>query len=322
MKKSLPVIVIIAISAFVMSVIVLSAWADVHSATYKGSKFCIACHKAKNKLLVESYPKTAHALSFWKVGEEKEGQKILGDFGKTPGFTQDQVVYVLGKGRHEQAYLDKDYNMLPLFWDVASKSWVKRMPVVNGADQCITCHTTGYDSANRKWVESGVGCESCHGPGSEHMASGDKKTSIVRPETLDPLREAMICGQCHSLGQAKSAPCPRSPEYRPGDDLAATFTDAKPAAHVPHEMPPWTQYSEWLQSKHASASPPTTCTKCHEPHGVGNLPSQLRKEGNALCLDCHKTLAGDQHSAASLEKAPCASCHMPKGSHFFRKPGS
>lgn len=299
----------------------IAAGGDVHSASYKGSKLCLACHKKPHQAIAESYPKTAHALAFWKVGEEKDGQRILGDFRTEPGFTRAQVAYVLGVGRYEQAYLDKDFQLLPLFWEVASKSWVKRMPSVDGAAQCLACHVTGYDPANRKWTEPGVGCESCHGPGSEHTSASDKKASIVRPQTLDPLREAMICGQCHSLGQSKSSASPRSLEYRPGDDLAATFTDARPSAHVPHELPPWTEYSEWIQSGHAGASPPTTCTKCHEPHGLGNRPHQVRTEGNALCLDCHGALTGAQHAPASLEKATCTSCHMPQGSHFFREPG-
>ncbi|NIM07333.1 MAG: hypothetical protein GTO55_11675 [Armatimonadetes bacterium] len=293
---------------------------DVHSASYTGSKLCLACHKATNKPITETYPKTSHALNFWKVGEEKEGQKILADFSKDPGFTRAEVAYVLGVGRTEQAYLDKNFQLLPLFWEVASESWVKRMPSVDGAAQCLACHTTGYDQANKKWAESGAGCESCHGPGSEHLASSDKKGSIVRPNTLDPHREAMICGQCHSLGQARSSPSPRSPEYRPGDDLAATFDDAKPGAHAPHEIPPWTQYSEWLQSKHASASPPVTCTKCHEPHGIGGLPHELLKEGNALCQDCHTTLSDVHKDVVDQGKTTCASCHMPQGSHFFKKP--
>jgi predicted CXXCH cytochrome family protein len=299
-----------------------SVYADVHSAAYKGSRLCLACHKATHKAIAEAYPETNHARSFWKVGEEKEGEAILGDFSKDPGFTRAQVAYVLGSGKQEQAYLDKDFQMLPLFWEVASKSWVKRMPPVDGAVQCLPCHTTGYDQAKKTWVEPGVGCESCHGPGSEHITASDKKGSIVRPQTLDPLREAMICGQCHSLGQATSGPFPRSPEYRPGDDLAATFADARPGAHVPHQLPPWIQYSEWLQSKHASASPPTTCTTCHEPHGVSGLPHQLRKEGNALCADCHQGMPGPQHAPAALAKVTCVSCHMPQGSHFFRKPGA
>lgn len=295
------------------------AGGDVHSATYKGSKVCLMCHKATNKPIAEAYPKTSHALAFWQVGQEPEGQKVLGDFSKGPGFSLDQVAYVLGAGSFEQAYLDKQFQLLIPMWNVPSQSWISPQPSVDGATQCVACHVTGYDLSAKTWQEPGVGCESCHGPGSEHIASADKKGSIVRPQTLDPLREAMICGQCHSLGQDKSGPHPNPVAYRPGDDLAETFVDAQPTEHVPHAAPPWSQYSEWLQSKHASASPPVTCTKCHEPHGVGSLPHEVRKEGTALCLDCHDTLTGPDHAPASLQEATCVSCHMPQGSHFFPK---
>ncbi len=296
--------------------------ADIHSATYQGSKLCLACHKGTNKSIAEAYPTTSHALGFWKVGEEREGQTVLGDFSKDPGFTRAQVAYVLGVGRREQAYLDNDFQLLPLFWEVASQGWVQRMPSVDGASQCLPCHTTGYDRGEKTWIESGVGCESCHGPGSDHIGSPDEEGTIVRPQTLDPLRAAMVCGQCHSLGQAKADASPRSPEYRPGDDLAATFVDSKPTTHVLHQGPPWTQYSEWVQSKHATASPPATCTTCHDPHGAGEAAHESRKEGDALCLDCHKGLSCPQHAPGSAEKDTCASCHMPEGSHFFRKPAA
>jgi len=298
---------------------IMMTMADVHSATYQGSKACLMCHKATNKPIAEAYPQTRHARAFSQVGQEKEGQKVLGDFSKGPGFSREQVAYVLGAGSSEQAYLDQSFQLLMPLWHVPSQSWITPQPSVDGATQCVACHVTGYDLSAKEWKEPGVGCESCHGPGSEHISASDRKGAIVRPQTLDPLREAMICGQCHGLGQHKSGQYPHSPEYRPGDDLTETFVDARPTEHVPHAAPPWSQYSEWLQSKHASASPPVTCTTCHEPHGVGNLPHELRKEGNALCLDCHDTLTGPDHAPASLQETTCTSCHMPQGSHFFPK---
>ena len=55
-----------------------------------------------------------------------------------------------------------------LHWTGASYNWNSR---------CAECHTTGlrknFDAATQKyastWKELGVGCESCHGPGSEHV---------------------------------------------------------------------------------------------------------------------------------------------------------
>lgn len=69
---------------------------------------------------------------------------------------------------------------------------------------CLRCHTTGhalpggYGSAAADTAKTAalamVGCESCHGPGSKHIAAAmkDKKANINRQVT------AAMCTQCHT----------------------------------------------------------------------------------------------------------------------------
>jgi hypothetical protein len=77
---------------------------------------------------------------------------------------------------------------------------LKVAPAQNEA--CVTCHVTGFklaggypaaDSARTAGV-SNVTCESCHGPGSLHVAAAmaDKKKFINRAVT------ANLCTQCHT----------------------------------------------------------------------------------------------------------------------------
>jgi predicted CXXCH cytochrome family protein len=174
--------------------------------------------------------------------------------------------------------------------------------------------STGFDPATGKSVEAGVACEMCHGPGSAHVkaATAAKKTTIVNGKNLEPVREAMICGQCHTTGKSKTGK--DYPEgYKPGDDLTAVFTLEAAAQHSKQSVG-----NEWAGSKHAAKG--TGCTKCHDAHG-GTYPHQLLKAPAELCAaECHKDHADiKKHQPDAAADATCVGCHMPQGSHLFTK---
>ncbi|HIL80684.1 MAG TPA: redoxin domain-containing protein [Myxococcales bacterium] len=73
---------------------------------------------------------------------------------------------------------------------------------------CLACHTTGYGrqggfpaegDANRHVDLARVGCESCHGPGSNHVAEGSAKLGsiISLGDKCDSCVILQICGSCH-----------------------------------------------------------------------------------------------------------------------------
>ena len=68
---------------------------------------------------------------------------------------------------------------------------------------CQKCHTTGFGEKTG-WPAggaalTGVGCESCHGPGSRHVAEGaERKGTILRlADKCDSCVILQICGSCH-----------------------------------------------------------------------------------------------------------------------------
>lgn len=76
-----------------------------------------------------------------------------------------------------------------------------------GEAACLDCHTTGYGKggfpAGTRPEDHpglvGVGCESCHGPGGDHVARGaEKRTTIVSlADKCDSCVILQVCGSCH-----------------------------------------------------------------------------------------------------------------------------
>jgi predicted CXXCH cytochrome family protein len=279
-------------------------------ATYLGSTVCVACHKTTNPDAVANWTSSAHPAAMAKVGAGKS----VADFTASPPFPQDKVAYLLGIGHNQQGYLDADLKTLPGRWSVKDKAWIAQ-PVVDAKSDCLGCHTTGYDPAAGAYKEMGVACERCHGPGSAHIGSTDKKGTITNGAALDPPHQAMVCGQCHSRGTSKDGKYPFPVGFHPGDDLDQVFT-------LSPDTSTWKQNAQYNQlrlggGKHFAAG--VVCTTCHDPHGGKQW--LLKDAINPLCLKCHQgKLTGAQHTDQVLKSVTCAACHMPGGSHTFVPP--
>jgi predicted CXXCH cytochrome family protein len=289
-------------------------------AKHVGAKLCTACHRATHAKQVSGYAASAHPRALWKIEEADDTHKVMADFAKGAPFSRDQVAYVVGSGQRYQAYLSREMKVLPGEWVVKSKSWRPR-EAVDATKDCLGCHTTGYDPETAKWTDLGAGCEACHGPGSVHAGSADKKSTIVRLLDLDPARQAMVCARCHALGKSKDGRFPFPVGFMPGDDLdqAFTYTQDLPQGAM------GTQYNElrFGGGKHLASG--VVCTTCHDPHGSGAGATMLLREPvNQLCLNekCHGggKLTGAQHSKETLQAVTCAACHMPGGKHLFVPP--
>jgi hypothetical protein len=58
-----------------------------------------------------------------------------------------------------------------------------------GDPECLACHVTGLEDS--RYVDGAVTCEACHGPGGEHVATGDK--AAINTEVGEA-----TCLKCHT----------------------------------------------------------------------------------------------------------------------------
>ena len=220
-----------------------------------------------------------------------------------------------------------------LHWTGSFQNWNSR---------CAACHSTelkkNYSPATNSyathWAEINVGCEACHGPGSEHAnwaatgratkdpgfsnvlagkgvwaKEGDKAT-LQRQDGGNAESQLGVCAACHSRRTELSE-----------DHAGKLFSDLFELRLLEQDMyfadgqmrEEVYDYGSFLQSKMHTAG--VACTNCHEPHS-----GKLLAQGNALCAQCHQAAIYDRpehhHHPVASSGAACVNCHMPSTTYM------
>ncbi len=316
------------------------------SAHYVGSAACEKCHE-------EIYARWSKSRMANVVRDPRQHpDAIIPDLSKPDplvSFSKDDIAFVYGS-RWKQRYFTKigdDYFPQPAQWDVTHQKW-RRYFVPNSADWwaplypadnfkrptgplCDGCHSVNYDIAKKSVTEWNVGCEKCHGPGSEHVQR-PVRTTILNPARFDYVQASDTCIQCHSQGRPLTNPIEgryydgpvgfhvglnladfwKLEEHQLGETSFTHFADG--TAHK-NRM----QGNDFVTSLMYARG--VTCFSCHDPHGTDS-PAMVRVSGNALCLTCHGPNSQNGPHAASVEQhthhavgspgSACVACHMPK----------
>jgi predicted CXXCH cytochrome family protein len=318
--------------------------ASLATAKYLGSAACKSCHSA----VYDRWIKTPMANVVRDPREHPDA--ILPDLSQANplvDFTVDQVALVYGS-RWKQRYFKKvgdDYFVLPAQWDVTHKQWKKYFvkddwwaplyPPDNfqrpTGPLCDGCHSVNYDVETRTVTEWNVGCERCHGPGSEH-AKHPTANDVVNPARLGIVAGNDVCIQCHSQGRPIKNPIGgRTYDWPVGYDVTKALSDVwRLEEHTLGETT-FTHFADGTAHKNrmqgndfvtsAMYTHGVTCFTCHDAHGTAH-PSSLRKPAAELCLDCHGPTSPNGPFAATLEEhthhrpgspgSECIACHMPK----------
>jgi predicted CXXCH cytochrome family protein len=316
------------------------------TASYVGSASCKTCHSQ----IYERWKKTLMANV---VRDPKEHPDAISPDLSKPDplvtFAKDDIAFVYGS-KWKQRYFKKvgdDFFPLPAQWDVTHKIW-RAYNVKPGTDwwtpfypadnmqrptgpTCDGCHSVNYDVTTKKVTEWNVGCEKCHGPGSDHVKQ-PTPGNIVNPASLNYVDATNTCIQCHSQGQRLVPPSVgnaydwpvgfhmgkhlddfwKLEDHKLGETTFTHFADG--TAHK-NRM----QGNDFVNSLMYARG--VSCFSCHDAHGTEN-DALLRKPANVLCLDCHgpnspngphaPTIEQHTHHKAGSQGNECISCHMPK----------
>jgi predicted CXXCH cytochrome family protein len=248
------------------------------------------------------------------------------------------------------------------WYDFASSTLAEPGNALSFDNGCAGCHFTGmrlegnlasgfsaraaseingdfdYDGDGRR-EEINVGCEACHGPGSEHLEAKVRGLHIVSPSLLTPERETLICGRCHSRplglgGVGSEAPLSSDGHMpRPGlrrSEYVSAYTSRVDAAsddlypggdsHSNHQ-----QYTDFIRSRmYRNDSVLMTCASCHDAHGSDQNSHDLRAAAgdNTACTGCHSgaeftaprghigKVTHDPHTNVDDSLLLCTTCHM------------
>lgn len=226
-----------------------------------------------------------------------------------------------------------------------------------GSNTCKKCHpdiwSTFYKNPHYKLLVNAseardgapiapAGCETCHGPGGNHVAANGGKSTIVAFSLLSPdkilnnclschsetlsranIRRSrhtendVVCTNCHSIHKAHSA---RSLLVKQQTELCyGCHTNVRAQFSMPFKH----RVNEGLMN----------CSDCHNPHGspapTWRMASRPRMMNQALateepCLKCHSDKRGPfvfEHTPVRVEG--CETCHFPHGSpnpRLMRRP--
>jgi predicted CXXCH cytochrome family protein len=255
----------------------------------------------------------------------ENNQLKFGDNGVEVAVSMDFFIGSSAAGRTFVFARDRYLFELPVTWYSRKKIWDASPGYENATEvrlnravepSCLFCHTSRarpiFGTQNRygdpPFLENGVSCERCHGPGSEH-ARDPQHAHMVNPAQLAPALRDSACSQCHLTGDVRIERAGRRiSEFRVGEALSdyATYLvrnrdrgDLKVTSHV--------EKLAASECKRRSGDK-LWCGTCHDPH-AGDQAQVTRDKTQAACTGCH---ASAHRSDKAKLRQICADCHMPK----------
>lgn len=220
-----------------------------------------------------------------------------------------------------------------------------------GSETCVICHADqgqhfqktvmGKAFANPKNAKEKLGCESCHGPGKNHVDSGGGKETIPIRFTKDSRNTVDekngACLSCHERGnrlfwegsphETRKVACvdchtghePQSRKLSSDTRFNAPLSDVRSTNQQQPELCLSCHQMRRAQLQRSSHMPyregKVTCSSCHNPHGSPNPKQLIHATTTENCLSCHTERRGPYLWEHPPVMENCANCHEPHGTN-------
>ncbi len=219
-------------------------------------------------------------------------------------------------------------------WQGTAHSDAYATLVNSGQDQpfCFACHTVN-EKGNAVTTAAGwnavqdsayrdVQCESCHGPGIDHVTDPDATQPVASIKVVfnDSLSEG--CAECHQGSHhpfaeewsrsAHAEPVSRVVSLAQSDP--SHYTTCLGCHTAQGALEAWGVVDEYRESDAPVADHlGITCAVCHDPHGSDNtaqlrFPIDVPSQEVNLCMKCHHKRAAPEIDAEVI-RGP----HSPEG---------
>ena len=273
----------------------------------------------------------------WVIERGREGEKKYRIDHVMGGKNVYYFLTTLDRGRLQT---------LPLAYDVNRKEWfdmaasgVRHFPGLTDEPiqwkdwqytfntACYGCHvsqvSTNYDlksdTYHTVWKESGINCETCHGPADEHVRVCESAPKGTVPKDLKIIRGGrdftheqnnVTCSSCHAKAVALTN------TFLPGDRFFDHFGLVTLENHDYYpdgrDLGENYTYTSWLMSP-CVKSGRLDCLHCHTSSGRYKFKDD--EKANQACMPCHKDRVSNptEHTRHKADRPgnACISCHMP-----------
>ncbi|NUM44133.1 MAG: hypothetical protein HUU38_05455 [Anaerolineales bacterium] len=175
-----------------------------------------------------------------------------------------------GESEHGKAVSD------PVF----QKAWQE----AGSPNECLACHTTGFDPETGTWEDDGVACATCHSPIPANHPDED-----IMPTEIS----SRLCGTCHLQTHEEWSDSTHAQE-----DLSCI------RCHNPHT------------TNLRAADTQELCSSCHNDE-VHFFEFTIHAQEGVTCMDCHLQVSevqmgeghGARHHTFTVEMDTCSKCH-------------